>query len=70
VTALRRRALPLAAWAGLLSAATVLGTVVGALVMQVIATSFNMLLLPYALSLVLKAVIILAAVLAQRPRRV
>ena len=50
--------------------ATVLGTVVGALVMQVIATSFNMLLLPYALSLVLKAVIILAAVLAQRPRRV
>jgi len=50
--------------------ATVLGTVLGALVMQVIATSFNMLLLPYALSLVLKAAIILAAVYLQRPRRV
>lgn len=49
--------------------ATVLGTVLGALVMQVIATSFNMLLLPYALSLVLKAAIILAAVYLQRPRR-
>jgi ribose/xylose/arabinose/galactoside ABC-type transport system permease subunit len=50
--------------------ATVLGTVLGALVMQVIAVSFNMLLLPYALSLVLKAAIILAAVYLQRPRRV
>lgn len=50
--------------------ATMLGTVLGALVMQVIATSFNMLLLPYALSLVLKAAIILAAVYLQRPRRV
>jgi ribose/xylose/arabinose/galactoside ABC-type transport system permease subunit len=50
--------------------ATILGTVVGALVMQVIATSFNMLLIPYAWSLALKAVIILAAVFAQRPRRV
>jgi simple sugar transport system permease protein/ribose transport system permease protein len=49
--------------------ATVLGTVLGALVMQVIATSFNMLLLPYALSLVLKAAIILVAVYLQRPRR-
>ncbi len=49
--------------------ATMLGTVLGALVMQVIATSFNMLLLPYALSLVLKAAIILAAVYLQRPRR-
>jgi hypothetical protein len=45
----------------------VLGTVLGALVMQVIATSFNMLLLPYALSLVLKAAIILVAVYLQRP---
>jgi simple sugar transport system permease protein/ribose transport system permease protein len=49
--------------------ATVLGTVLGALVMQVIATSFNMLLLPYALSLVLKAAIILVAVALQRGRR-
>jgi ribose/xylose/arabinose/galactoside ABC-type transport system permease subunit len=50
--------------------ATVLGTVVGALVMQVIATSFNMLLVPYAWSLALKAAIILFAVALQRPRRV
>ena len=50
--------------------ATIVGTVVGALVMQVIATSFNMLLIPYAWSLALKAVIILAAVFAQRPKRV
>ena len=50
--------------------ATVLGTVVGALVMQVIATSFNMLLVPYAWSLALKAAIILLAVALQRPRRV
>lgn len=49
--------------------ATVLGTVVGALIMQVIATSFNMLLVPYAWSLVLKAAIILVAVYLQRPRR-
>jgi ribose/xylose/arabinose/galactoside ABC-type transport system permease subunit len=50
--------------------ATILGAVVGALVMQVIATSFNMLLIPYAWSLALKAAIILLAVFAQRPRRV
>jgi ribose/xylose/arabinose/galactoside ABC-type transport system permease subunit len=50
--------------------ATVLGTVVGALVMQVIATSFNMLLVPYAWSLALKAAIILLAVYLQRPTRV
>ena len=50
--------------------ATILGTVVGALIMQVIATSFNMLLLPYAWSLALKAGIILFAVYLQRPRRV
>ena len=49
--------------------ATVLGTLLGALVMQVIATSFNMLLIPYALSLVLKAAIILVAVWAQRRGR-
>jgi ribose/xylose/arabinose/galactoside ABC-type transport system permease subunit len=50
--------------------ATIVGTVVGALVMQVIATSFNMLLVPYAWSLVLKAAIILVAVYFQRPKRV
>ncbi|MDQ6829222.1 MAG: ABC transporter permease [Gemmatimonadota bacterium] len=50
--------------------ATVLGTVVGALLMQVIATSFNMLLVPYAWSLVLKAAIIVIAVYLQRPKRV
>ena len=50
--------------------ATILGTVVGALIMQVIATSFNMLLVPYSWSLALKAAIILVAVYLQRPRRV
>jgi len=50
--------------------ATVLGTVVGALIMQVIATSFNMLLVPYSWSLALKAAIILVAVYLQRPKRV
>jgi ribose/xylose/arabinose/galactoside ABC-type transport system permease subunit len=50
--------------------ATIMGTVVGALVMQVIATSFNMLLIPYAWSLVLKATIIVIAVYFQRPRLV
>jgi ribose/xylose/arabinose/galactoside ABC-type transport system permease subunit len=50
--------------------ATVTGSVIGALIMQVIATSFNMLLVPYAWSLALKALIILIAVYLQRPRRV
>jgi galactofuranose transport system permease protein len=50
--------------------ATIVGTVLGALVMQVIATSFNMLLVPYAWSLVLKAAIIVVAVYFQRPKRV
>ena len=50
--------------------ATIVGTVIGALVMQVIATSFNMLLIPYAWSLVLKAAIIVVAVWFQRPKRV
>jgi galactofuranose transport system permease protein len=50
--------------------ATILGTVIGALIMQVIATSFNMLLVPYAWSLAFKAAIILVAVYLQRPRRV
>ena len=49
--------------------ATMSGTVVGALIMQVIATSFNMLLVPYSWSLALKALIILIAVYLQRPKR-
>ena len=49
--------------------ATIGGTVVGALIMQVIATSFNMLLVPYSWSLALKAAIILVAVYLQRPKR-
>ena len=50
--------------------ATIPGAVVGALIMQVIATSFNMLLIPYSWSLALKAGIILFAVWLQRPARV
>ena len=50
--------------------ANVLGTVVGALIMQVISTSFNMLLIPFTWSLVLKSVIILFAVFLQRPKEV
>jgi simple sugar transport system permease protein/ribose transport system permease protein len=50
--------------------ATIVGTVIGALIMQVIATSLNMLLVPYSWSLALKAAIILLAVYFQRPRLV
>jgi ribose/xylose/arabinose/galactoside ABC-type transport system permease subunit len=50
--------------------ATLAGTVVGALIMQVIATSFNMLLIPYPWAQAFKAVIILFAVYLQRERRV
>jgi simple sugar transport system permease protein/ribose transport system permease protein len=50
--------------------ATIIGTVIGALIMQVIATSFNMLLVSYSWSLALKAAIILMAVYFQRPGRV
>ena len=50
--------------------ANVIGTVVGALIMQVISTSFNMLLIPFTWSLVLKSVIILFAVFLQRPKEV
>lgn len=48
--------------------ATIIGTVIGALIMQVITTSFNMRLIPFSWSLVLKAVIILIAVYVQRPK--
>ena len=47
---------------------TVLGTLVGALIMEVITTSFNMHLVPYPWSLVVKATIILFAVFVQRPK--
>ncbi len=50
--------------------ATILGTLVGALIMQVITTSFNMLLIPFSWSLVLKAAIILFAVYIQRPKTI
>jgi simple sugar transport system permease protein/ribose transport system permease protein len=49
--------------------ATIVGTVIGALMMQVITTSFNMRLIPFSWSLVLKAAIILAAVYIQRPKQ-
>ncbi|HEY0004518.1 MAG TPA: ABC transporter permease [Pyrinomonadaceae bacterium] len=48
--------------------ATIIGTVIGALIMQVITTSFNMRGIPYSWSLVLKAAIILIAVYIQRPK--
>lgn len=47
---------------------TIIGTVIGALIMQVITTSFNMQLIPYSWALVLKAAIILIAVYIQRPK--
>ncbi|HEY0375847.1 MAG TPA: ABC transporter permease [Pyrinomonadaceae bacterium] len=47
---------------------TVAGTLVGALIMQVITTTINMRDYPYAWSLVIKAAIILVAVYIQRPK--
>lgn len=49
---------------------TIPGTLIGALIMQVITTSFNMRLIPFSWSLVLKAAIILVAVYVQRPKAV
>src|SRR5829696_5727417 len=49
--------------------ATIVGTLIGALIMEVITTSFNMRLIPFSWSLVLKAAIILAAVYIQRPKQ-
>jgi ribose/xylose/arabinose/galactoside ABC-type transport system permease subunit len=49
-------------------AASITGTFVGALIMQIITTAFNMLLIPFSWSLVLKAAIILFVVYLQRPR--
>jgi ribose/xylose/arabinose/galactoside ABC-type transport system permease subunit len=47
---------------------TVVGTLVGALIMQLITTSFNMNGISYAWSLVIKAAIIILAVYIQRPK--
>lgn len=48
--------------------ATIVGTVIGALIMVVITTSFNMNNLKFSYSLVIKAAIILLAVYLQRPK--
>jgi ribose/xylose/arabinose/galactoside ABC-type transport system permease subunit len=48
--------------------ATVVGTLIGALIMQVITTSFNMNGFAYSWSLVIKAAIIIVAVYIQRPK--
>ena len=48
--------------------ATVLGTLVGALIMQLITTSFNMNGISFAWSLTIKAAIIIVAVYIQRPK--
>ena len=48
--------------------ATVVGTVIGALMMQVITTSFNMQGIQFSWSLVIKAAIIIIAVYVQRPK--
>jgi ribose/xylose/arabinose/galactoside ABC-type transport system permease subunit len=49
--------------------ARVMGTLVGILILAVIGTSFNMLLIPFAWTLILQASIILIAVAWQRPRQ-
>jgi galactofuranose transport system permease protein len=48
--------------------ATIFGTIVGALIMQVITTSLNMLLIPYEWSLVVKGAVMLAVMYSQRSR--
>ncbi|MGI9071577.1 MAG: ABC transporter permease subunit, partial [Bryobacteraceae bacterium] len=48
--------------------ASIIGTVLGTLIMQVITTSLNMLLIPYAWSLVLKAAVILGVIYIQTLR--
>jgi ribose/xylose/arabinose/galactoside ABC-type transport system permease subunit len=48
--------------------ATVIGTFIGALIMQIITTSFNMNGIKFSYSLVIKAAIILLAVYIQRPK--
>lgn len=48
--------------------ATVIGTVIGALIMQIITTSFNMNGIKFSYSLVIKAAIIIFVVYLQRPK--
>jgi ribose/xylose/arabinose/galactoside ABC-type transport system permease subunit len=48
--------------------ATIFGTIVGALIMQVITTSLNMLLIPYEWSLVVKGAVMLVVMYSQRSR--
>ncbi|HEX8638496.1 MAG TPA: ABC transporter permease, partial [Pyrinomonadaceae bacterium] len=48
--------------------ATVIGTVIGALIMQIITTSFNMNGIKFSYALVIKAAIILFVVYLQRPK--
>ena len=48
--------------------ASVIGTVIGALIMQIITTSFNMNGIQFSYSLVIKAAIIIFAVYIQRPK--
>lgn len=48
--------------------ATIIGTVIGALIMQIITTSFNMNGIAFSNSLIIKAAIILLAVYIQRPK--
>jgi simple sugar transport system permease protein/ribose transport system permease protein len=48
--------------------ATIIGTIIGALMMQVITTSFNMQGIEFSWSLVIKAAIIVVAVYIQRPK--
>ena len=50
--------------------ASIAGTFVGAMIMQIITTAFNMLLIPFSWSLVLKAAIILFVVYGQRPKTI
>ena len=48
--------------------ATIIGTLIGALIMQIITTSFNMNQIKFSWGLVIKAAIILVAVYIQRPK--
>lgn len=47
----------------------IMGTIIGALIMQVVTTTFNYNNIPYSYSLLLKAIIIVVAILSQRERK-
>lgn len=47
----------------------IVGTIIGALIMEVVTTMFNYKNIPYSYSLVLKAIIIVVAILSQRERK-